>query len=198
MSRFGKQRLLLRPIKAQGFQRGQVANHNCQGFVGSAFSLAEKGNSRRRTTVCRKMKTAHAPNGDNLASSQQRGGVGKRIGGVYEFAGARMQADGWPTDRASVWLSVKSSVSRIVILPFTIAAKIKHPHRGFGSIVGDLLNDGKARTTIGTVNKRIMKAPIIRVKQFSKTVIAEGDIRRYCSARRTPGSTRQYGKWFGR
>src|SRR5215468_7000269 len=73
---------------------------------------------------------------------------------------------------------MKAPVRRIFIFCSTVITEGKIAHRGFRAIVGNVLNDRETWSTIGAVDKRIAKAPVGRIKQFSETIITSRNIGR--------------------
>ena len=81
-------------------------------------------------------------------------------------------------ERAGIGLGMEAPIQGIEIFPTAVVAHIEEFHRGFGTVVGNGLDDRKSRPAIGTVYKRIAKSPIGRVGQFFETIFAQRNIRR--------------------
>ncbi|MCK7527005.1 MAG: hypothetical protein MZV64_60070 [Ignavibacteriales bacterium] len=48
----------------------------------------------------------------------------------------------------------------------------------FGAVVGDVLDDGEARSAVGAVDEGIAVAPVVGVEEFAQAVVADGDVGR--------------------
>ena len=81
-----------------------------------------------------------------------------------------------PAIKAGIGLRVKTPVEWVGILRGAGGAHGKTIHRGGRSVIGQRANDGKARSAIGAVDKRVVIAPIGGVEQLAQTIIAGGDI----------------------
>jgi hypothetical protein len=60
-------------------------------------------------------------------------------------------------------------------------ARAAHPERRHGrksSVIRDVFHNGKPRTAVGAVDKRVSVSAVSGVKQFGKTMLAGGDFRR--------------------
>src|SRR5579872_950056 len=80
--------------------------------------------------------------------------------------------------RAGVGLRVEASVSGIVILSFAGRAHLKLGHRRELAVVGDVPNDGVARTAVGAVGEWVAVTPVRRVAEVCPTIGARGDVGR--------------------
>jgi hypothetical protein len=72
---------------------------------------------------------------------------------------------------------MKAPVERIMIFMLTGLAQWEYAHGRLRTVVGDILNDRKTRSAIGTIDKRVIIAAIGRIEEFMQTIIAGGDIR---------------------
>ena len=82
----------------------------------------------------------------------------------------------WTTCRAGNRLRVVASVFRIFVFD---AAGFTHPepgHRRIQSVVRQRRDNGKPRTAIGAVNKRVAITPIGRIVHFAQTILADREI----------------------
>src|SRR5262245_37867786 len=79
--------------------------------------------------------------------------------------------------RTSIGLSVKAAIGRVMKFPRAVAAHFKGRHGGSLAIIGNVLDDGESRTTVGAVNKRIAISPIRWIEKLDETVVAGGCIR---------------------
>jgi hypothetical protein len=73
---------------------------------------------------------------------------------------------------------MESTVVGTFILTQTAIAHLETAHGGEGSIIGKILNDTVARTTICAVQKWIQITAITLIKQLAEAIIANGNIRR--------------------
>ena len=79
------------------------------------------------------------------------------------------QALGWAWKRRSAGSSILAVAGR---------THREGGHGGLGAVIGDILDDGKARAAIGAVDKGVAIAPVLMVEELVETIIAESDIRR--------------------
>jgi hypothetical protein len=77
----------------------------------------------------------------------------------------------WATKRAGVWLGVKAPVEWIVVFRLASWTHGKDLHGCLFTIIRDILYDREARATVGTVNERIVIAPVGRIEQFVQAVV---------------------------
>ena len=109
------------------------------------------------------------------AFNQMRVGDCLGFGRCY-FPGFNFKPNLGPTYRAGHRLCMKPAVAGIFIFGKAVCAHLKASHGGFGTVVGDVLDDRKTGTAIGTVDEGIAIAAVSRVKQF---IPAIGCIRRH-------------------
>ena len=79
---------------------------------------------------------------------------------------------------AGIRLSMKPPVVRIIVFGLTGRTHFKMPHGSFGSIVGNIVDDGIAGPAVGAVDKRIVIAPVSGVKEFGQAIAANRNVRR--------------------
>ena len=84
----------------------------------------------------------------------------------------------WPTSETCIWLRVESPICWILIFGLAGCAHGKDRHGGIRSVVGQLVCDGETRATIGTVDKRIAEATVLRTEELSFAISADSQIRR--------------------
>jgi len=77
-----------------------------------------------------------------------------------------------------IGLGVETSVQRVIILRLAAPAHGKNIHGSFGSVIGDILDDGIPGTAIGTVDKRIGKSSIFNINHLFETISTDRNIRR--------------------
>src|SRR6476469_1743411 len=74
-----------------------------------------------------------------------------------------------PTSRASVWLSVKASIQRVLVLCTALPTHLKSLHRGIRAIVGKRSQDAESRAAVRTVGEWIVIATVGRIVNFVQT-----------------------------
>src|SRR5262249_51968627 len=79
--------------------------------------------------------------------------------------------------RASIGLSVKTPIGGVMKFARAVVAHFKGRHGRLLAVVGNVLDDGESRTTVGAVNKRIAIAPIRWIEKLGETIVAGGCIR---------------------
>src|SRR6185503_9863014 len=67
---------------------------------------------------------------------------------------------------------MKATIKRVLILLTTSRAHLKLAHCCLLPVIGNILDNGKARAAVGAVNKRITVATVLRVKQFPEAIVA--------------------------
>ena len=88
------------------------------------------------------------------------------------------QANSRAALRASIRLSMKAAIGRVMEFARAIAAHLKMSHSRALAIVGNVLDDGKSGTAIRAVDKRITVAAVAGIEEFFKTVLAGAHVRR--------------------
>jgi hypothetical protein len=91
-----------------------------------------------------------------------------------------------------IWLSVKSSVARVLILALTFRAHGEVRHGRGGTVIGQGTDYGKPRAAVGAVYERVKEAPVLRLKELTETVVANADVRRYEGEPPPPADTFSY------
>ena len=129
-------------------------------------------------------------NGDNAAGAQQRNTLCEqritRIAVVrpdnllveLECA-SRNPTELRTTREAGIGLRMKASVERILVLSSAGRTHLKISHGCVGAVVGQAIQDGKARTAISAVDKRIPVTSVLRVKKLRRTRLTRAQIGRY-------------------
>ena len=80
-------------------------------------------------------------------------------------------------DRAGVGLGMEAPVCGISILRRTRRTHRENLHRGLGPVIGDGLDDGKARAAVCAVDERVSCSTVLGVHEFFQAVSTEGNIR---------------------
>jgi len=89
-----------------------------------------------------------------------------------------MEGHPGPADRTGIGLGMKSTVEWIIVFGLAVRAHAEMAHGGLGAVIGNVIDDGISRTTVGAVNKGISISTIVRIEKLIFTVIADGYIRR--------------------
>ncbi len=160
-----------------GLDAIQIKGHHCKRFFLTLFFLPESGNGLVIACICSQVKSAQSFDRDNIALFQQVCGFINGIPGAYFPAVTVIQGHMGATCRTGIGLGMKPAVAGVFILGPAFFTHLKMLHGGAGSVIGDIVDDGVARTAVGAVDKRIAIAAVVRVKQFGKAVVADGDIR---------------------
>ena len=79
--------------------------------------------------------------------------------------------------RTRVWLCMESSVFRIFIFIQTCFAHHETFHRCIGSVVGNVVNDGISWPAVCAVEEWVLISTIFRVKELTKTVFTNRNVR---------------------
>ena len=97
--------------------------------------------------------------------------------GIPTFPPSVLPFQSRPTFLTRVGLGVEPPVGRIVILLPTLRTHGKISHRSVGPVVRQIANDGKPRTTMGTIDERITRPTVLRIRQFAQTIRARRQVR---------------------
>ena len=122
------------------------------------------------------MDAAEALDRHDLSGLQGLAGKLDRVAG--DAVSVRVQIEDLrPADRAAVRLGVIAAVLNVVVLPVAVRAHGEGAHGGLRPVVGDILDDGKARAAVGAVDERIAVAPVRGIQQLAQAVVTDADIR---------------------
>ena len=172
---------------------GKAAHHNGKWLVAATLATAQLAHRLFVGGIAGQVEPTQTLDGDDAAACQQ-------LDAAFDdgIAGLARGADGWcrvdtrwrnaaigltPRNMRSaiktgIGLRVKPPIERVGILCGAGGAHGKAIHRGCRSVIGQRANDGKARSTVGAVDKGVMKASVGGVEQLAQTVVARGDVRR--------------------
>ena len=73
---------------------------------------------------------------------------------------------------------MEAAVEGIIIFRLALGAHLEIAHGGFGTVIGHILDYGKAGAAIGAVGEWIAVAAVFRIEQLAKASLAGSDIRR--------------------
>ena len=153
------------------------SQHNRQGLKGPSFPLPEPPHRLFTGSVTRQQEAAQTLDGNNPAPPEQPAGCGERVAFRGLVTSTINQLQSGTTAGTGIRLGVKATVQRVVILLLAPGTHPEAAHRGLGSVIGDILNNGKAGTTVGAVGERVAVTPVTRRQDFLETVSASGNIR---------------------
>jgi hypothetical protein len=74
-------------------------------------------------------------------------------------------------------LGVEAPIQRIFVFGAAVVTEREIRHGGVWTVVGNVLDDGEARSAIGAVDEGIEVAPVIRIEQFALAIGTDGGIR---------------------
>jgi len=166
---------------AQGyilFNGGEVKSRQGERFPRAVLALAQGLHSSSVSGIAHQVKAAQALDSQDFAlrqpppcSLQSLFTLGKLLTTCFE---PNLRA----TNRAGNRLGVKAAVSGVVIFRGALWAECEARHAGIGPVIRDGLDDSKARTAVGAIDKRVAVAPIGWVKKFAPAIRADRQIRR--------------------
>ena len=110
------------------------------------------------------MEPADAFDSDDMTFLQQKCGCFYGCFFINETAFFVYQPNVWAADGTGVGLGVKAPVGRIFVFFCTIRTQRKISHRRIFAVVGNGFNNGKARSAVGAVGKRVVVATVSWVK----------------------------------
>src|ERR1017187_10389448 len=115
------------------------------------------------------MIAAQPFDGENSTSSQTLCGYCDRVGGfqqvVFNLSGYLIicpdeHLNLWAAYGTGIGLGVETPIERVVVLLLAHWTEWESTHGRLTAIIGDILDDGEARTAIGAVDKRIAIASV--------------------------------------
>src|SRR5512138_807850 len=128
------------------------------------------------------MKPAESLDGNDIAFTQEPARFEDRrhttldagnFGGTYRERLADLaQRDEWPAIGTGNRLGMEAAIQRILIFVAAAIAHAEFRHRREGAVIGNVLDDREARSTVGAVNEGIEIAPIARIEQLAFAVRA--------------------------
>ena len=82
-----------------------------------------------------------------------------------------MKADMRSAFGTGIRLSMKAPIRGVVVFSLAGRTHPKMPHGGPGTVIGNVIDDGVARSAIGAIYKRIQIAPITGIEKLAQAVI---------------------------
>src|ERR1017187_4749566 len=124
------------------------------------------------------MITPDAFDRDDLArlqcSDRRRKGINSKLRTVAQGAELQMRSTAGASDR----LGMKPPIAWIGIFGRAQRTQGEACHRRIGTVIGQALDQGVARAALGAIDEGIAEAPIARVIQFGKAIVAGKVVRR--------------------
>ena len=164
-------------------KRGKIAlqrEHHRERLVRASLACAQRGDRGGIRRIAQQMIAADAFDRDDLAGSQRRDrrseGIGAELAQRCPTCGTRdaVRSAGRRSARRE---SAGRSDRRI--RPRTVRAQGKARHRRIGAVIGQALDQRVARAALGAIDEGIAEAPIVRVVQFGKAIVAGEVVRRH-------------------
>ena len=72
---------------------------------------------------------------------------------------------------------METAVQRVVIFALAGGAHFKYAHGGTGTVIGNILDDGKPGPAVGAVGEGVTVTPVIGIEYLIPAGLAGGDIR---------------------
>ncbi len=142
-------------------------------WLTASLALAQARNGRRILRIHQQVKSGTTLDGNHAAAVQNRTGLLQCHLAPQTVSSEQNRS----TVRTGNTHGVKASIQRRLVLLSTRCAEGKPAPAGIDTIPGQLLTNGKARTTGRAADKRIAITPIMLVMKLTTTVIADGLIR---------------------
>ena len=86
----------------------------------------------------------------------------------------------WPTFRTGGSFGVEAAAFRVIIFIQTFPAERKGGHCRSLPIIGEVVDNCQARSTVGTVDERVAKTPVGGIAHFGKTGRTGGGVSPDC------------------
>ncbi len=179
---------------AKGAGAVEVAHHDGERLVGAALAAAEfehrglVGGVAGEVEAAQALDGDDAPCGDEFAAALDDGVAflagapdGGDWPGVGRGAGLRIALA--PRDvraalKAGIRLGVEAPVERIGVFGGAGGAHGEAVHGGHGAVIGQVADDGEARSAVGAVDEGVVVAPVCGVEELADAVRAGGDVGR--------------------
>ena len=151
-----------------------IAHHDGERLIASAFSAAQFAHGLLGIGAAGEVKTAqafdchNAIGGEDLGATRDDGiACLERIAhcGLVIFAFA--PCDVGTAHKAGIRLRVKAPVKGAAVLVGAVGAHGKSAHGGLDAIVGQVANDGKARSAVGAVDEGVMVASVCGIEELT-------------------------------
>ena len=115
-------------------------------------------------SVSEKLESSDAFESDDFALQKR---FDRIFGGAVELR---------PAHRAGIGLRMETAVRRVLVFFATHGTKRELLHCGVRPVVGNVDDDGVARSAIGAIGERVFKAAVTGIEQFLAAVGAGGKI----------------------
>ena len=175
--------LLLRRFKIAACpDRLHIAHHDRERFARPSFPLPQKLYSRLVPGVAAQVKAADSFDGNDPAAFDHTARLFDRVsatqGCIFESSLAGHNIHLRTAVIAADRLRVIAPARRIMIFVTADPAHREHLHAGALPVVGERVEDCKARPARRAVDERVQVPPVPGIEQFPRAVIAGRDIRR--------------------
>ncbi len=151
----------------------KVSDHHRQRFGLPVLPLSQQTNRIFIAGIHRQMKSAQTLDRQDLPRLQKPTSLGQDIIGFNTVA-THFKPHLRPALRAGVGLGMKASVTRVFILTLARITHGERSHGGERTVVGNAVDDGPARTTVGAIGEGVTESPVAGVTDIRETVGASG------------------------
>ena len=199
-----QQGLVLRRQCAATAHVVQRGRHQGKGLVRPVFALTQTRHSPGVTGEARQLKSPKALERQHPPPAQGAGGPFQRLPFAFRrarralrarrafpFHGGIHEPDMRPAPGAGHRLRMETPVAGIRIFGGTGGTQRETGHAGRRPVVGDGAGDGVARAAIGTIDKGIGIAEILRIGHLAGTVVTDANIGAYQNAVPRMAATRK-------
>src|SRR4030095_13474350 len=156
----------------------EIRSHDGKRLILPMFPRPKTPHGITIKSITGKVVSAESLNRQDHSSPQQPRGAGDRVAYKDLVPSGIQKANSRAALRASIRLSMKAAIGRVVEFALAVVTHFKTGHGRALAIVGNVLDNGKSRTAIGAVNKRIAIAPIRGIEKLSEQVVTGGRVRR--------------------
>ena len=164
--------------RSDRLRRGDVADHDREWLVHSAFTLPEASDGVVGSGIARQVEAAQPLHGDDLAAADEAAGRRDRVA-------AQRDAPRHPPSIPRAHTRDMRSAGRgsggragSRTRCDTAAHMVERFHRRGGPVVRCRLSDGEARPAVRAVDERVPEPAITRVVQLCETFVARAQVRR--------------------
>ena len=155
----------------------QVGRHDGKGLFLANFSPAQTHDGIGIGGIGCQMITAKSLDRQNVALFQEFDRFTDRILCVNLVFEVVEKTNMGSAILTGIGLGMKAPIGGIIILGLACRAHFKMPHRSFGPIIRNIVNDGVTGSAVGAIDKRIAIAPVAGLQEFSQAIVTNRDIR---------------------